>query len=385
MTRTDRSDKMRPGMKALRAFTLAEILAGMLVVGIIGAAVTGSMWALFAMFSQTTDYASTNQELESIFQVIGAQVTNAGLGMPNNRVGKGSFAASFFSPGDPPIMAFMGADGADWGGPVTLAANTGLNDLDSVSGPFLRTRNVTLPGGLTVYGGPVMYYAWSVPAGVRIRGVDVAGGGEIEKGTAVILSFASGDMDALESFYYNGRNIGISTLNSPATTVPDASTRRWITFPTVRVPFWLRGWNNNGRPEAGGSSGSDTAHTVMAPESPVNFTRVLSNYEEVHLVQVCRVYLDGENLVQEFFDTGYALSGNRVRNVLASGVVGLYFTFDPSRRLVTMYVAARGADGNPVGRLASSPRDWPSFAPPIASVDRRYRLLTGTMTWRIRN
>jgi hypothetical protein len=176
--------------------------------------------------------------------------------------------------------------------------------------------------------------------------------------------------------------VGISEKNSPAAS--KASTRRWITFPTVRVPFWLSGWDNGGASRAGGGDGQiNGAVAFMAPESRMNFNRTLFPYEEVHLVQSCRLYLKSGDLIQEFFDTGLQPEG-RVGKVIARSVAGLYFTFNPEKRLVTMYIAARGNTLRASGESAS-PSDWPEFAPSIPASDQKYPLVTGVMRWRIRN
>jgi prepilin-type N-terminal cleavage/methylation domain-containing protein len=362
-------------MKAIRAFSLVEVMLAMLIMGILGVAVVASMWTMSALFSQTEDYASAQQEIETIFQAVGPQITNAGLGMPNNKIGKGSFADSFRS-ATPPIMASMGAVGEEWGGPVTIASA----DSSGGSFVFVEDKTVTLPSGRYIYGGNVLYYAWSIPTGVRIKDVDLHGEAELQNGNRVTFGFVNenADVQKLESFRYGGRVVGIAA-QVPLTS--KESTRRWIAFATVRVPFWLQGWRKNAvdvaNPDGGGNN---SATVIMAPESTKPFTRVLSNYEEVLLVQVCRIYLRNGELIQEFSGTGTVWEPN----VLAKDIVGLYFTFDPDHRLVTMHVAARGIESDPVG-TASAPSNWPSFAPPISTGDQRYRILTGMMTWRIRN
>ncbi|MDR1874243.1 MAG: hypothetical protein LBQ90_04415 [Synergistaceae bacterium] len=360
-------------MKSMRAFSLAEVLIALIVMGVAGIAMMASLWMLSGLFTQTEEYSVAQQAIETAFHAVGPQISNAGLGMPNNKEGQGSFAESFYSSLTPPVMAMMGAEGQSWGGPVTLATSPDLKP-----GSFV-TATTTLPGGRTVYGGTVLYYAWSAPTGVRVRAVEFPGR-EIAQGDEVKLQFADGDVGILESFQYDGREVGISEKNSPAAS--HASTRRWITFPTVRAPFWLSGWDNGGTPGAGGSSQVNSAIAVMAPESRMSFNRLLSRYEEVHLVQACRLYLQGDELIQEFFDTGIQPS-DCTRKILAQGIVGLYFTFDPEKRLVTMYVAARG--GNPRISEGSAPADWPGFAPPLPAEARKYRILTSTMRWRVRN
>ncbi|MDR3230695.1 MAG: type II secretion system GspH family protein, partial [Synergistaceae bacterium] len=110
---------MRP--KSLRAFSLVEVIISLLIMSIMGAAVVGSLWWVSSVFSQTEDYTAAYQEIESVFQVVGGQITNAGLGMPNNKGEGGSFAESFRSPGSPPIMSLLGNKEEAWGGPVTIA------------------------------------------------------------------------------------------------------------------------------------------------------------------------------------------------------------------------------------------------------------------------
>ena len=358
-----------------RGFSLMEVLASLLVMAVLGIAVVTSLWVLGIFFMETEEYSAAQQEIEAAFQVIESQIGNAGLGMPNNKEGKGSFAEAFYSATTPPVMALMGAKSEDWGGPITLAVAPDLKPDSFV------TQKINLPNGQRVYAGPVLYYAWSLPTGVRIRAVEFLGK-EIEQGGQVKLQFADGDVEILEAFQHGGRAVGISEKNSPAAS--KASTRRWITFPTVRVPFWLNGWDNGGIARAGGSDGQvNGAVAFMAPESQTHFNRALFPYEEVHLVQVCRLYLKNGELIQEFFDTGLQ-ADQRVSNVIARGIVGLYFTFNPETRLVTLYIAARGSALRASGDSAA-PLDWPAFAPPLSASDQRYPIVTSVMRWRIRN
>jgi prepilin-type N-terminal cleavage/methylation domain-containing protein len=360
-------------VNAKRGFSLTEILIASLVMAIVGVAILGALWMLGGLFVQTEEYAVAQQEMETAFQTVGTQIGNAGLGMPNNKEGRGSFSESFYSASTPPVMALMGTESEDWGGPVTLAAVPDLKPESFV------TAKTALPNGQNVYAGSVLYYAWSLPTGVRVRALEFPGK-EIAQGGEVKLQFADGDVEILESFQYDGRPVGISEKNSPAAS--KASPRRWIAFPTARVPFWLSGWDNGGASRAGGSDGQiNGAIAIMAPESRMSFSRNLFPYEEVHLLQCCRLYLEDGDLIQEFFDTGLQ-PGDRVSKVIARGIAGLFFTFDPEKRLVTMYAAARG---NRVSGGSASLPDWPEFAPPISAADRKYPIVTGVMRWRVRN
>jgi prepilin-type N-terminal cleavage/methylation domain-containing protein len=387
--------------KAGRGFSLVEILIGLLIVSILGVIIVQTLWLVMALFSQTEDYTIAHQEIEQTFYRLGGQITNAGLGMPNNKMGVGSFASAFHDPTTPPIMGIMGAYNENWGGPITLANTLSLDQ-------FVTSENVTFSDGRAGYGGSILYYAWSVPTGVHIRrAFDIdenrelaptpgASGpildSDVKSGTQIRFSVLnnSSDITRLEQFRspHDGRQIGLSMNNTTNDSL--SSTRRWITFPTLRVPFWVSGWDKNGINNGNGSNESNSLMTVMAPGAEAlsadMFTRVFANYEEVHLVQACRLYLEHDILVQEFFDTGYAADTNRVKVELARGIVGLYFTFDAERRLLTMYIAARGNDAMPVGKKASLPLVWPNYPEAaIASADLHYRVLTNAMTWRIRN
>ncbi|MDR1623170.1 MAG: hypothetical protein LBS00_12455 [Synergistaceae bacterium] len=382
-----------------------EILIGLLIVSIVGVVIVQTLWMVMALFSQTEDYTVAHQEIEQTLYRLGGQITNAGLGMPNNKMGVGSFASAFHDPATPPVMGIMGAYNENWGGPITLANTLSLDKTAFVQ----PEENITLLDGRKIYGGPVLYYAWSIPTGVHIRrAVNRTPGPDYDKdlapvsvalldsdvksGTQIRFSLLNdaGDITRLEQFRspYDGRPIGLSMNNTANDSL--ASTRRWITFPTLRVPFWVSCWNNAGDNRGNGSTENDTLMTEMAPGAELlsddMFTRVFANYEEVHLVQACRLYVENGVLIQEFFDTGYENASNRVRVEMAQGIVGLYFTFDAERRLLTMYIAARGNDPIPVGKKTSPPLIWPNYpGAAIASADLRYRVVTSMMTWRIRN
>jgi hypothetical protein len=350
--------------KGRKAFTFVELLITIIVVTILGSAVVSALWIMFNMVSQTSDYIGGREEIEFVAQSIGREVSNVGLAMPNNRKEEGSFASSFQMGDDSPIMAIMGKPGEAWGGPITLGQHNSRDQYMESS----MVRTLTTEGGKSFYHGPELYYAWSVPTGVKIRYADAADGGVIrDNGDALSLEFAEATgLSELQNFSYTGRNIGITAGNPK-------SSSSWILFPTSRVPMLI----DRIEPTVGGRSLLDVR---IAPGSPLSISGPFTGLDEACLPQVARLYLnDNGELVQLIFGSDYENAATARQNVLAHNIVGLHFTYDPRLRVLSMYIAAQGEEGN-VHEISHDP--WPSFADALP-VGRR--LVINRIDWRIRN
>ena len=178
-------------------------------------------------------------------------------------------------------------------------------------------------------------------------------------------------LQRLQNFQYDLRNIGIVASGASGGKNPSS----WILFPSLMLPMLVKTIVS-----------ADVLSVDVAPGSPINLKGISVGFEEVHLLQAARIYLDtqSEELVQLIFGSDFTDAAKNTRKVLARNIVGLYFSFDPEMRLLTMYVAARGSDSHPVVRT-EQPAGWPSFAPPLSHEARRYRILVNTLIWRIRN
>ena len=107
------------------AFTLTEVLIALIIVGIVGGSILVALYSFLDSYSHTEDYTTAREEIESVFQALSITFSNVGMGMPNNRDDRGSFAVAFAADGNTPkasVMSLMGEKGAAWGGPVTVAA-----------------------------------------------------------------------------------------------------------------------------------------------------------------------------------------------------------------------------------------------------------------------
>ena len=136
-----------------RAFSLTEILIAVIVVAIVGGALVSAFFSFSLSYSHTEDYTTAREEIENALGALSSQLSNAGLGMPNNRDDKGSFAVAF-AKGDnvtvAPVMSLMGKKGEAWGGPITVAT-------DDLPDGAVKTLNSGY------YSGSELYYAWAVP------------------------------------------------------------------------------------------------------------------------------------------------------------------------------------------------------------------------------
>jgi len=370
------------------AFTIAEIMIVLLITAIVGGVAVSAFFITLSSYSQTEDQVNAAREVEFAMNALRPQFTNIGLGMPNNSAGTGSFNISFTGPAynPQPVMAYMGDRtwvDRSWGGPVTLGMNGAHNDITNQA---LLAR--TPVAGARVFAGEELFYAWSVPTNIRLQR-----GSEWNNGTRIFssestdpISFTfleSGDVRRLADFEYNfGRRIGVSNANR------GASVRSWIVFPSFRVPLLIE---EDGMYE-GIDQYSDIIRARVSPYSSdpyggnYTFEGSLQGYEEVHLVQAACIFVHEGILYQRIYED----ITNYTDNILASNVLGVYFTFDDERRILTMYTVAYGNTHAGI----SSPYNveyMKSQLPdhvPISFIDnanRGYRILVESMTWRIRN
>ncbi|MDR2529772.1 MAG: type II secretion system GspH family protein [Synergistaceae bacterium] len=412
-----------------KAFTLVEILISMIIFSILGGVILTSFWIFWGVFYQTEDHVGGRGELEHVFQSIGREITNISLGMPNNRKDTGfeagSFAQSFRVDTFPemtnpqnPIMAYMGEPGQKWGGPVTLADFNGSNPpYDNFQATMVKTEHES-----NVYVGPQIYYAWSTPVFGAVEGARVPikvgrrdtsfEGGDYEdnatrfpnpiqvgyfkgenkasssasKNTIRYFYFASSEdiVGILQAFQTDNRDAGLRLSNG-------ADLRSWLTFPTLRIPLLLRGYTRGntsyGRVPTS-LQGRPQPNVIGLQITSASMDNYLGGFEEVHSLQVCRLYVNGSReLIQEFFadcSTASTARGTAVTRVLARNVAGMCFRFDRENRLLTMYLAIRGEEANPRAG-AGKPMIWPDFAPTLSAADLKYRIFAQSITWRIRN
>jgi hypothetical protein len=320
------------------------------------------------------DYTSVESEMEYAAQRLSRDFALIALGMPNNRKGEGSFASTFaFSSTTAPVMAFFGSTtDPNWGGPVTVANDTpgSVYDATTITNPGLTTdANLFGPGG-NAYVGPELYYAWAVPTGVKARFHTPTFETEVEKNDEVdITDLYNPDGTTDKNYLANFRYDSINGNFSPSLSDAD-SVKNWLLFPTLRLPMRAEEWDG------------DKLVTKVAPESAKDVKGTLMGLDEIHLIQAARLFRNaGNELVRVVFDT----ASSSESEVLAHNVVGLHFTYNPTSRLLTMYIAAKGMERDGVGNSPAQPTTWPSWLPPIAASDLRYRILTKTLTWRIRN
>jgi prepilin-type N-terminal cleavage/methylation domain-containing protein len=357
--------------KARKAFTFVEFLISIVIVGVLGGAALMLLWFSISSYAQMDDYTSAEQEMEYAVQRLSRDFAMIGLGMPNNRKGVGSFASTFFST-NAPVMAFFGSSADEkWGGPVTVANTTTGSEYSAttIRNPGLVDNpDVFGPGG-SAYVGPELYYVWAVPTGVKARFRTPGGEAEVKKNDEVELFqlYAPNGTgkNYLEKFPYDGIN---GNFDPSAGT---NSVRRWLLFPTLRIPMRADEWK------------SDVLMTRVAPESVKDVKGTLMGLDEIHLIQAARLFRNSHNeLERVVFDT----PSSSTSDILAHNVVGLYFTYNPESRLLTMHLAASGEEVDGVGHNSrAQPKNWPSWLPPINSDDLRRRIVTKSLTWRIRN
>ena len=391
--------------KRSHAFSLVELLIVLVITAILGGVAITALWIFVNGFSQSDDYIAGRLEIENIFQQISPIITNAGLGMPNNKKESGSFSASFKGQGTSnPVMAFMGdinRDDMSWGGPVTVSTSVDIS--------FAANAD---PDNDRISVGSVLYCAWGIPTGVKIRPIirDAAGNpkemfnGPLEAvsqdraywssdtGTLVLTTINASDIDTLENFSYEGRNIGIIPTSNPGTRGADL--RSWILFPSLRIPMLIHFNSNSIGKVSVGTALEGRLEIQLAPYSfngapagkEVLLGGGINGYEEIHLIQAARFYVNSDReFVRETFTSGLTVGR---REVLGRNIAAACFRFDSTNRLLTLYLAARGSERNPASGIGV-PVGWPSADAPVSNYftagDLHYRLMVESMTWRVRN
>jgi len=365
--------KIYSGLRSKKALTLVELVISVLIAAILGGAVVSSLWTIFHMFDQTNEYVAGRQEIEFVVQRIGREISNVGLGMPNNRQGKGSFADAFSaaSATNEPFMAKMGAVGEDWGGPVTLSLRNAANNysMPGLHTYMVQARNVTIDGR-TAYGGPELYYAWGISTGIKVF-VDGAENPDRsyrkenvkKKGANLTLRITPADLAMLQ----NNFNLAVNDEKNPDS---------WVLFPTSRLPMLIRGIATTyAAPYTSG------LNVTLAPHSQMELKAPLMGMDEIFLPRVSRIFLDDQNrVVQHVFGSDYDYADTTKINLLAHGIAGLYFVYEPDARILSMYIASQGD-----ARVNNAPSvEWPIFAGSLPHAGQR-RHLVNRIDWRIRN
>jgi len=378
-----------------RAFSLTEILIAMIIVAIVGGAAAAALWLFVNSFSQMDDYTSAEFQLNHAVQRLSREFSMIGLGMPNNSGGDGSFAWSFRGEAlaaNRPVTSNFGGDPSEpgeWGGPVTIAAADSENT-NLVAAPLLAGRGFI---------GPKLFYSWGVPTGVivTVTGVNMnTNPPPVAHNSTLWLQPRTPDAETnLANVMWDGRNVGLQTLQPPAAGGAPRNKRSWLLLPTLGIPLLANGFELVNPPGAAPPVNVLVATTAPLPTNPrpagapeLRSLPVMP-LDEVHLMQVGRLYRSQHpdpspnELRRVILDVP---DDNLPSEVLARNIVGLQFVFDPDSRLLTMFIAARGNERNPVGvRSGTQPSAWPNWLPDIAAEYTNFRIVVKNISWRIRN
>ena len=393
-----------------RGFSLVELLITMLILLVIGAAVLTAFWVFWGAYYTNRDHTDAREEMEYAFQILGADITNVGLGMPNNKRGDGDFSEAFRGSGNPalgnsPVMWIMGERGKAWGGPIMLRWHP-EDDATDYGNEDRKVRETVAYGDRQVYVGNELFYTLSVPVAVTdgaepsVLKVGDGRTGRFQRGDiAVFTPLQENGVRALVDFNDGGRPAGIVAGNDT-----QRSVRSWLAIPGLNVPLLVEGWIDDVGVSEGNPAPSSPNNSLtlrLAPWSGVNLAGVLGGYEELRAVKSVRVFRNARGeLVQEVFGDDYEPGGDAPTSpssytqVIANGVSGVVFVFDPVGRTLEMHLATRGYEGEPAtgGAGGVQPPAWPvtgdasvngKIALPDEDLGRR--ILTGSRIWRIRN
>jgi len=366
--------------KTRKAFTLTEMMIAMIVVGIVGAASATGLWFALNTFFQLEDYTTAEAEIERAFQRLAREFTMIGLGMPNNVQGAGSFAQSFRGSAPPPLTVNFGPPVGTaagnalwaWGGPVTVAGAA-----STATQPAQPWAGAAVPD---VFVGPQLFYAWSVPTGVRVH-VDLnANPAQINTATPTalqleILPHARGGASIRAGVEVLRNDFGLRTLVND--TANGGDMRTWLFLPTLRLPMRAQSFNIAGT--------NSTLDVVVVPndgggalDDENNVTRPLMGLDEVHLMRAARLFLNNNGELRRALLTA---NGNIQEEILANNIIGVGFVFNPADRLLTMSIAAQGYGG-----AVGAPQPvWPAEFGPLLDGPLGRRVAVRTLSWRIRN
>lgn len=344
-----------------RAFSLTEILIAVIVVAIVGGALVSAFFSFSLSYSHTEDYTTAREEIENALGALSSQLSNAGLGMPNNRDDKGSFAVAF-AKGDSitvaPVMSLMGKKGEAWGGPITVATH------DLPDGAVK-----TLDSGY--YAGPELYYAWAVPR----SGLVSPDFGKAMRKPSGLSTFENYEVLSEDRGYWSGDSLQLKMIRGATGATAIANAGEWVVFPSFGAPLWVKQ--------------SMPSHTTVlvapgAHKEKVLLGGLLYGLEEAHCVRAARLRVVSGELIQELYETPPQDRPNRVK-VLARNIVGAWFRFNPKNRILSVSLAAKGLNTTEARHASGRrPRGWPIGAPDIVD-GRNHRILVESMTWRIRN
>lgn len=341
-----------------RAFSLTEILIAVIVVAIVGGALVSAFFSFSLSYSHTEDYTTAREEIENALGALSSQLSNAGLGMPNNRDDKGSFAVAF-AKGDnvtvAPVMSLMGKKGEAWGGPITVAT-------DDLPDGAVKTLNSGY------YSGSELYYAWAVPR----SGLVSPDFGKAMRKPSGLSTFENYEVLSEDRGYWSGDSLQLKMIRGGAAV---ANAGEWVVFPSFGAPLWVK------------QSMPSHATVLVAPgahKEKVLLGGLLYGLEEAHCVCAARLRVASGELIQELYETPPQDRPSRVK-VLARNIVGAWFRFNPKNRILSVSLAAKGLN-TAEARHASGrrPRGWPIGAPDIVE-GKNHRILVESMTWRIRN
>ena len=373
-------------------FSVIELMTAVMIFVILGGAIITSFWLFWNTYYSDRDYVNAREEIEYAFQVLGRDVTNISVGMPNNRSTSGDFSESFRGSdpaagnpgdGDYPIMFYMGEQNTAWGGPIAMTSD----NTDWV------TETVKY-SGTDVYAGAEMVYVAGIPAwgehnGVRsVLKVDATNSDRyVSSNTDITFTLQQDNgVRQLQDYREEGRAAGVraASANDP---------RSWMLLPGLQLPLLVTGLD----------TGANTLTARIAPYSKLSRAGTLGGFEEIYLVKAARVFVnENRQLVQEIFgeDIGNFGSGTAEASptstvrILAENIARVAFFFDPAGRTLTMHIAAFGSQLDPTGGGAGGvqPTGWPltddstvnsRISLPTELLNRR--IVLGSRVWRIRN
>lgn len=335
-------------MRRRRAFTMAELLISMVIIGMIMGSILSLFFSVFENYDYHQDITEAKQTGMIAMASIQPYIVNAGLGLP---VKVDDFKDSSFRWGTAAAARlstlFPGTSASTKN--FHYFIQPALNAVD-------RQPNVSDPS-------PALWVVYALPSGIRII--------EGDENFIGVMSDTSEPISSAkfkQTLKFSGTFDSQQLTLSPGTANP-MTIKHWVTFPAATPPHPF------------------TVTDVSTVTSPPTMTlrshsgsssNTIVPHDELHYVRAAKIFVQSEELKIDRLD------GSGAQPVV-NNIVGMWCTFDPEGdRVLTVRILARAGIKRTAG-VQSGIDGWPAEAEALWGHDNHYRHAVVSRSWRIRN
>lgn len=312
--------------RAFKAFTLAEILTSILIIGVVMGAVITLFYSVFESYQFHQDITAAKQNGQNALAAIQPYISASALGVPNHK--------------DAFKNAFDKHQGIDKKASAILP---GENDNDF---RFKTTVQIASAGKAVTpasdddeYSGDELWLVYAVPSGTGVE-EDF----EVESGGSEVLL-----KDPLNAAPYSNHIV-----------INGASVKSWVAFPGSSYPMFINKIDP-GNPRK----------LTLAARNP----QKISAFDEMHYVRAVKIKVENNTMKVAHLLEDPDLAGSPT----VEGIEDALFEFGPDRVLKVTFLA-RGETRHNTEYMTEIP-GWDGPMP----ADMHYRYAAVTRSWRIRN